>query len=382
MALVPHNGSAVSAPSSNDSMSAGDDFPMLCETCLGPNPYLRMVKLAPGAKLCSITGKAFQAFRWKPAGGRQKETVLSFAIAKDRNLCQACLNDMKYGVPAGVRDKLEAAESAGLIRQTPDGLMLTENGERSDSAIAMTLQSLKKTQATAQIQGRVAFRNLAKLCSFWVAGTCTRVVNGTCPFRPCCGSFSFPELAGGNADIQELGRVLINKLKAVGPMEVMKSLDQETRDALANHRKGRNTEEAIRSRVDGSDELTSKYINKENRKKLAAGVGEPPDGDVCTLWLGGVEADVTEEELNSELLKRAGEMKGLRMVPAAKCAFVSYATQEGAIEASNTLFNTLEVKGKLLQIRWAKPKTSRPRPSGRGSSSSSSEAPPAKKKRA
>ena len=178
----------------DDSLVAGQDFPMLCETCLGSNPYIRMVKLPAGSKLCKITGKAFQAFSWKPAGGRQKETIISYKVAKERNICQTCLNDMKYGVPAGIRDQLEAAESSGLIVETPQGLVLTEKG--ASSAIGMTLQTLKKSQEAAA-RGTVAFRNLVKLCSFWVAGTCTRVVGKTCPFRPCCGSFAFPELAGG-----------------------------------------------------------------------------------------------------------------------------------------------------------------------------------------
>ena len=73
--------------------------------------------------------------------------------------------------------------------------MLTEKG--ASSAIGMTLQTLKKSQERHRSRGTVAFRNLVKLCSFWVAGTCTRVVGKTCPFRPCCGSFAFPEPTGG-----------------------------------------------------------------------------------------------------------------------------------------------------------------------------------------
>ena len=38
-------------------------------------------------------------------------------------------------------------------------------------------------------------RNLPKLCSFWCLQTCNRVVNSACPYRPCNGTFRFPELA-------------------------------------------------------------------------------------------------------------------------------------------------------------------------------------------
>ena len=372
MALVKHSGAAVAnVDDVNSNLSAGDEFPMLCETCLGPNPYIRMVKLAPGAKLCKINGKPFQSFRWKPAGGRQKETIISYSVAKDRNICQVCLNDMKYGVPAGVRDKLEAAESAGLIIQTSDGLILTEDGRKSDSAIAMTLESLKRGQERQQREGNVAYRNLAKLCSFWVLGTCSRVVNGSCPFRPCCGSFAFPEIQGKAKDLSD---ALIKKLKEQGPLEVMKTLDIETRNALKNARKGVNQEAEIQARVDGSDSLSKKYLHKANRKKLDSSVGAPPDDNVATLWIGGVEEIISEEELSSVLLRLAGEIKSLRVLRAAKCAFVSYASQADAVAAANALWGKLEINGNSLSVKWAKPKAKAPGAPG--------DAPATKKRRA
>ena len=74
---------------------------MLCETCLGSNPYIRIQFRTAGQKLSKTRARAFQAFSWKPAGGRRKQTIISYKVAKERNICQTCLNDMKYGVPAG-----------------------------------------------------------------------------------------------------------------------------------------------------------------------------------------------------------------------------------------------------------------------------------------
>ena len=82
-------------------MEVGIDFPFVCETCLGPNPYVRMVKMPPGDKLCKISNRGFQSFRWRAGpGGRWKETMIEYTVAKDKNLCQACLVDMTFGVPA------------------------------------------------------------------------------------------------------------------------------------------------------------------------------------------------------------------------------------------------------------------------------------------
>jgi hypothetical protein len=58
-------------------------------------------------------GVPFQAFRWKAgAQGRYKETIISMLVAKERNICQGCLKDMKYDLPAGVRDALLRDTSA------------------------------------------------------------------------------------------------------------------------------------------------------------------------------------------------------------------------------------------------------------------------------
>jgi pre-mRNA-splicing factor RBM22/SLT11 len=94
-----------------------DDFPILCETCLGQNPYVRMVKLPYGHKLCKISNVPYQGFRWKAGQqGRYKETIISHEVAAHRNICQACLNDMKYGLPVGVRDALLQQEESQKIK--------------------------------------------------------------------------------------------------------------------------------------------------------------------------------------------------------------------------------------------------------------------------
>eukprot|EP01031_Cornospumella_fuschlensis_P044308 gene44308-54179_t len=83
----------------------GEDFPLLCETCLGSNPYVRMTKLPPNYKMCTVSHLPYQPFRWKAGpNGRFKETVISYVVAAERNICQCCLNDLRYGLPVGVRD--------------------------------------------------------------------------------------------------------------------------------------------------------------------------------------------------------------------------------------------------------------------------------------
>jgi len=63
---------AAAAP---EGLESGADFPIVCEVCLGPNPYIRMIK-QPNHKECKVSGRVFTSFRWRPgADARYKETV-------------------------------------------------------------------------------------------------------------------------------------------------------------------------------------------------------------------------------------------------------------------------------------------------------------------
>jgi hypothetical protein len=144
------------------------DFPVVCEDCLGPNPYIRMQKVhtptsqptrpssfqlplflsghpvnshvppAPcahpplyphnipaslltpflltlcifslpsqenyGAE-CAISARPFTVFRWRPGNeARYKRTVVCREIALAKNVCQVCLLDLDYGIPVQARD--------------------------------------------------------------------------------------------------------------------------------------------------------------------------------------------------------------------------------------------------------------------------------------
>lgn len=94
---------STSDPVPSGAPELGEDFPIVCEKCLGPNPYCRMIK-DKMSKECRISGAPFTAFRWQGALKRWKETIVCAAVAREKNLCQACLNDLEYGVPYHVRD--------------------------------------------------------------------------------------------------------------------------------------------------------------------------------------------------------------------------------------------------------------------------------------
>ena len=87
-------------------LKMGEDMPFVCEVCLGPNPYIRMIKM-PMSRECKISGRPYTAFRWQPgAEARYKETIIAPEVAIAKNVCQVCLMDMEYNLPVRVRDQL------------------------------------------------------------------------------------------------------------------------------------------------------------------------------------------------------------------------------------------------------------------------------------
>jgi pre-mRNA-splicing factor RBM22/SLT11 len=358
-------GAIVKRSNAPNGMEVGIDFPFVCEVCLGPNPYVRMVKGKPGDKLCKISGRPFTSFRWRAGpGGRWKECMVEASVAKDKNICQACLVDMTYGVPVGVRDALLAAgadsdslavatsdpnssfywqQKDALAANNPNGNGSLQNLEPSRQLLHMarSIQSQEHKQTTA-------WRNLPKLCSFWLAGTCSRVVQHKCPFRPCNGTFEFPELA---ATHRELRTALIERLKKEGAVTVMRDLDPDTKEALHNAGKG-NKEEAIKKRYDGSDDLTKRYLRRarEEMPNLVA----PKDLNIMSLWVGGVEAPIEEQDLK-DAFYAFGEVRSIKMLTDRKCAFVEFTTRQAAEAAAEKLHRALVVKGLKLDLDWAKP---------------------------
>ena len=99
----------------NKSRWEDSEFPMVCETCLGDNAYIRMTKESHGKK-CNICESPFTVFAWQAGTkGRLKRVEICKNCAQTKNVCQVCIYDMQYGLPVAVRDKVlkEAGGGSG-----------------------------------------------------------------------------------------------------------------------------------------------------------------------------------------------------------------------------------------------------------------------------
>ncbi|KAL7562656.1 hypothetical protein ACA910_006348 [Epithemia clementina (nom. ined.)] len=174
------------------------EFPLVCETCLGDNPYVRMTKEAHGKK-CQICESPFTVFAWQAGTkGRIKRVEICRSCAQAKNVCQVCIYDLQYGLPVKVRDKIlreagtTAAGSAALAvpqsranrawfsaqqqRALDQGQNLVAGAGTDPASIA----AHAKLSEMARMEPRYE-RNLPKLCSFFAQGECNRGAN--CPFR-------------------------------------------------------------------------------------------------------------------------------------------------------------------------------------------------------
>jgi pre-mRNA-splicing factor RBM22/SLT11 len=81
------------------------EFPLLCEKCLGENPYVRMMK-TNFDRACRVCDRPFCVYRWRPGKrDRFKKTEVCQICARYKKVCQCCLRDLTTGVLMTERDK-------------------------------------------------------------------------------------------------------------------------------------------------------------------------------------------------------------------------------------------------------------------------------------
>tara|TARA_R110002050_G_scaffold21413_6_gene59326 strand:+ start:28 stop:1050 length:1023 start_codon:yes stop_codon:yes gene_type:complete len=180
-------------------------FPIVCETCLGDNPFVRMTK-AEFDKECKVCARPFTVFRWKPgARARYKKTEICQTCAKIKNVCQTCLLDLQFGLPVQVVDGMKN-------NKTPIPMSDTNREYFADQAEKMLAASGKFGPSDGELQNVAQLhnmsrntpyykRNQAHICSFFVKGECTR--GATCPYRHENPEEVFPDQALAKQNIKD-----------------------------------------------------------------------------------------------------------------------------------------------------------------------------------
>jgi len=262
-------------------------------------------------KACKICERPFTVYRWQPgSSARYKKTELCATCAKLKNVCQTCVLDLEYGLPVQVRDSaLEEHERLRMPSSDVNREYLIEQYEKDADGITGRLSYGKINSQPSEMLEKLARRapyykrNLPHLCSFHAKGACSR--GALCPFRhemPITG-----ELANQN----------------------------------------------IKDRFYGQNDPVAKKLMNRYKTTMQPKLDEPEDKSITTLWAGGLDAKVVEDDVRSKFVP-FGVLSSVTLLPAKGCAFVTYLHRSSAEEAAKNLANNLMIRGKSCRIAWGK----------------------------
>lgn len=285
------------------------EFPILCQTCLGDNPYVRMIKERYG-KECKICTRPFTIFRWCPgARMRFKKTEICQTCAKLKNVCQTCLLDLEYGLPIQVRDaalkivdKLPQSDvNKEYYIQKIEAELKNDDGTSAAGTVGKSLSASEMLTKLARTQPYYK-RNQPHICSFWVKGECKR--GEECPYRH--------------------------------------DKPNEPDDPLS--------EQNIKDRYYGRNDPVADKIMK--RAAQLPTLDPPEDKTITTLYVGNISEHLSEKDVRDNFYQY-GEIRNITMVARQQCAFVQYTKRASAELAAESTFNKLVLGGQKLSIKWA-----------------------------
>ncbi|KAF2538376.1 hypothetical protein F2Q70_00006684 [Brassica cretica] len=281
------------------------DFPILCHSCLGDNPYLRMA-LANFDKECKVCTRPFTVVRWRPGrAARYKKTEICQTCSKLKNLCQVCILDLEYGQ---VRDTtLNITSHDSIPRSNVNREYFVEEHERmtragldcDSSFVKMgpndTLLNLQRSEPHYEM-------NQPHVCSFNSIGKCTR--GAGCAFR--------------------------HEMPKTGEL----------------------SHQNIKDRYYGeNDPVAMKLLRKAGETSTL----EPPeDESIKTLYIGGLNSGTILEHDIRDQFYAYGEIQSIRILAEKACAFVTYTTRQGAEKAMQELSNRLVINGQRLKLTWGR----------------------------
>ena len=287
------------------------DFPSSCENCLPENPYVQMLKEDHGAE-CKICTRPFTVFRWKAdRTARTKRTNICLTCARLKNCCQCCMLDLSFGLPITVRDaalKMVApGPTSGVNREyyaqehekeLEDGRGAAEEYEKTDEKARDLLRRLANSEPYYKKQRRLE--------------------------------------ASGDAEQGKQEQ----KQMAYGPGPIRTS----------DSRRGGSSRGGKLSARGGRAFPGTTQLPPQPQDILP-----PSDPNITSLFVTGVEDDLPEHALRT-FFTPFGTIRSLICSHRAHCAFINYATREGAEKAAEACQGKAVIQGCPLRVQWGKPK--------------------------
>jgi len=290
------------------------EFPILCETCLGDNPFIRMTKQEYG-RSCGTCARPFTVFRWKPGSdARYKTTVICQTCAKVKNVCQTCLLDLEFGLPTQVRDTALAVQRdapTSDINREYYAQNMEEKLEGNKSSISSGRASAAGKEMLKQLARTDPYykRNRPQVCSFFAKGECNR--GDDCPYRH--------EMPQNN----ELSH------------------------------------QNIQARYHGHNDPVARKILAANAENH--GLRPPDDTTITSLFLSSLSPKSTEQSIRTRVIQSLPsvdptQLKSIVHVAKTRCAFVNFQERSAAETAAQAWANGLEIDEESVTIKWGRGK--------------------------
>jgi pre-mRNA-splicing factor RBM22/SLT11 len=288
------------------------DFPSVCENCLPDNPYVQMIKEDYGAE-CKLCSRPFTFFRWKAnRTSKLKVTNICLTCARLKNCCQSCMLDLSFGLPLSVRDAALKMVAPGP-QSDVNREYYAQNHEKELEDGRGGLEEYEKTDE----KGRELLRRLANSEPYYKKQRRLEAEEGEKPaeqkkigYGPVPGSASGP-----------------------GPVRT-----SDSRRGAATAKPGRGGRAVTMARRPQPEDWLP-----------------PRDPNITSLFVTGVEDDLPEHAIRT-FFTRFGQIRSIVCSHRSHCAFINYATREGAEAAAAHCAGKAVVQGCPLRVRWGKPK--------------------------
>jgi len=223
-------------------------------------------------------------------------------------VCQVCLLDLEYGLPVQVRDSAMPNVEQIPLSDVNREYFADQAERRVEQGLVNYGKSLPDPTLIKLARVKPYYkRNRAHVCSFFVRGECNR--GSECPYR-----HEKPE-------------------------------------------EGELSQQNIKDRYYGvNDPVAKKLLGRAEQFKTLT---PPDDKEITTLYVGGLTPQITENDLRDHFYAY-GEVRSIKIVPRAMCAFITYTGRDGAESAAENLYSKLVIKGTHIRISWGKPQQFEP----------------------
>ncbi|KAL9604369.1 MAG: hypothetical protein Q9219_000557 [cf. Caloplaca sp. 3 TL-2023] len=284
-----------------------------------------MLKEDHGAE-CKLCTRPFTIFRWKAdRTARAKRTNICLTCARLKNCCQCCMLDLSFGLPIVVRDaalKMVAPGPESSInreyyaqeneREIEEGRGGVEEYEKTDEKARELLRRLANSEPYYKRQRRLE-----------AAEENQKSGDGS-----------------GDADGQ---RMITGP---PGPVRAHDTREPRSFDARSGpYRKPRGGGNMARRVFPGTAQLPPQPQD----------ILPPRDPNITSLFVTGVEDDLPEHAIRT-FFTPFGTLRSIICSHRAHCAFINYATREGAEAAAEHCQGKAVIQGCPLRVQWGRPK--------------------------